>query len=59
VKALIPVVDPVVVETFGGRIHDEWNPQAAVTPLGQLQFFNDYFHVSDLFDEWVYNCPLQ
>lgn len=33
-SALVPVSEPVTVETFGGRIHVEWNPQAAVTPLG-------------------------
>ena len=26
----------VAVETFGGRVHVEWDPQAAVTPLGQF-----------------------
>lgn len=57
-KALIPVADPVAVETFGGRIHVEWNPQAAVTPLGQLPFFIDYLHVSGLFESWVSHCPL-
>jgi hypothetical protein len=58
-KALIPLADPVSVDTFGGRIHVEWNPQAAVTPLGQLPFFIDYLHASGLFDEWVSSCPLQ
>ncbi len=24
---------PVVLDTFGGRIHVEWDPAAAVTPL--------------------------
>jgi len=32
-KAVIPVADTVAVDTFGGRLHVEWNPQAAVTPL--------------------------
>ena len=32
--ALVPVTGPVAVDTFGGRIHVEWDPQAAVTPLG-------------------------
>jgi len=58
-KAMIPVAEPVTVDTFGGRLHIEWNPQAAVTPLGQLPFFIDYLHVSGLFDEWVSRCPLQ
>ena len=28
----------VPVDTFAGRIHVEWDPDAAVTPLGQLPF---------------------
>ena len=27
------------VDTYAGRLHVEWDPQAAVTPLGQLAFF--------------------
>ena len=33
------VVPSVFVDTYGGRVHVEWDPQAAVTPLGQLPFF--------------------
>ena len=29
----------VAVDTFAGRIQVEWDPDAAVTPLGQLPFF--------------------
>ena len=29
----------VAVDTFAGRIHVEWDPDAAVTPMGQLPFF--------------------
>ncbi len=34
--ALAPFSGPgsVPVDTFGGRVHVEWDPQAAVTPLG-------------------------
>jgi hypothetical protein len=32
----------LAVDTFGGRVHVEWDPQAAVTPLGQLAFFIDF-----------------
>ena len=42
-KALIPYAEPVRVETFGGRIHVEWDPQASVTALGQLPFFHRIF----------------
>lgn len=31
---LNPVSEPVTVETFGGRIRVDWNPDAAITPLG-------------------------
>ena len=56
---LVPVSGPVAVDTFGGRVHVEWDPQAAVTPLGQLPFFTEYLKVSGLFDPWVEECPLR
>jgi len=48
----------VAVDTFGGRVHVEWNPNAAVTPLGQLPFFTQFLQASGLFDAWVKDCPL-
>jgi hypothetical protein len=57
-KALIPILEPVPVETMAGRIHVDWNPDATVTPLGQLPFFIEFLHVSGLFDSWVSQCPL-
>ena len=48
----------VALDTFGGRIHVEWDPGAAVTPLGQLPFFIEFLNVSGLFDAWVTDCPL-
>jgi hypothetical protein len=56
---LVPVLEPVTVETFGGRIHVEWNSQAAVTPLGQLPFFIEFLHISGLYESWVSHCPLR
>lgn len=47
------------VETFGGRVHVEWDPQAAVTPLGQLSFFIEFLKLGNLFDSWVEDCPLK
>ncbi len=35
----------VALDTFGGRIHVEWNPSAAVTPLGQLPFQGNRMNV--------------
>ena len=56
--ALTVVPGPVAVDTFGGRIHVEWDAEAAVTPLGQLPFFIAFRHVGGLFDPRVANCPL-
>ena len=53
-----PVLGPVAVDTFAGRVHVEWDAQAAVTPLGQLPFFTEFLQVSGLFDPWVRDCPL-
>jgi hypothetical protein len=36
----------------------EWDPQAAVTPLGQLPFFIEFLKTSGLFEAWVAECPL-
>jgi len=49
----------VAVETFGGRVHVEWDPQAAVTPMGQLPFFIEFLKTAELFEPWVSDCPLQ
>jgi hypothetical protein len=49
---------PVVVDTYAGPIHVEWDPDAAVTPLGHLAFFAEYLKVSGRFDALVADCPL-
>ena len=46
------------IDTFGGRVHVEWDPQAAVTPLGQLPFFIEFLKVGNLFNPWIEDCPL-
>ncbi len=48
----------LAVETFGGLIHVEWDPQAAVTALGGLPFFVEYLKQAGLFEPWVADCPL-
>lgn len=56
--ALVPVTEPVAVDTVGERIPVEWDPQAAVTPLGQLPFFIEFLKVGDRFAPWVEECSL-
>lgn len=46
------------VDTFAGRVHVEWAPEEAATPLGQLPFFIDYLKQAGLFEPWVADCPL-
>jgi hypothetical protein len=50
--------EPVVADTFAGRVHVEWDSTATVTPLGQLPFFIEYLKQGGLFDGWVADCPL-
>ena len=45
-------------DTFGGRVHVEWDPTAAATPFGQLPFFVEFLKLGGLFDPWVADCPL-
>jgi hypothetical protein len=47
------------VETYAGKLHVEWDPSAAVTPLGQLPFFIEFLKTSKLFDDLVSSCPLK
>jgi hypothetical protein len=49
----------LAVDTFDGKVHVEWDPTAAVTPIGQLPFFIQFLKVSGLFERWVAQCPLR
>ena len=49
---------PVGVDTYAGRVHVDWQPDAPITPLGQLPFFIDFLKTAGLFDNWVAACPL-
>jgi len=50
---------PLVVDTHGRRFHVEWDPDAPVTPLGQLVFFSQFLATAGLFSDWVKSCPLE
>ena len=49
----------IAVDTFDGRVHIEWDPEAPVTPSGQLAFFVAFLKTSGLFDRLVASCPLR
>ena len=36
-KALVRQNGTIALDTFGGRIHVEWDPAAAVTPMSALR----------------------
>src|SRR4051812_6875870 len=46
------------VDTFDGKLHIEWDPDASVTPIGQLPFFIQYLKLGHRFLSWVEDCPL-
>lgn len=50
--------DRIAVDTFAGKVHVEWDPTAAVTPLGQLAFFIDFLKTGGVYEPWVADCPL-
>ena len=49
----------LALDTPGKRFHVEWDPQAAVTPLGHLVFFSQFLAAGGLFAPWVADCPLR
>lgn len=52
------LLTPLSADTFDGKIHIEWDPEAEVTPIGQLPFFIQYLKYGGLFESWVDSCPL-
>ncbi len=57
VPGSLPLPDALSLETCGGRVRVEWDPQAPVTPLGQLVFFAQFLQTSGRFARWVADCP--
>ena len=47
------------VAGHGRRLYVEWDPQAPVTPLGQLVYFSQFLATAGLFSQWVADCPLR
>jgi hypothetical protein len=50
---------PIPVDTYAGRIHIEWDPDAPITPMGQMAFFIAFLKTSGLFDNLIAACPLR
>ena len=45
-----PLSKAIEVETFAGKVHVEWDPTAAVTPIGQLPFFIEFLKLGHRFN---------
>jgi hypothetical protein len=39
------------LDTFAGKIHAKWAPEAAVSSLGLMPFFIEFLKTSGLFDK--------
>src|SRR5438552_12082951 len=46
------------LDTFAGKIHVKFAPEATVSSLGLMPFFIEFLKISGLFDKWVADCPL-
>ena len=46
------------LDTFAGKIHVKFAPEATVSSLGLMPFFIEFLKASGLFDKWVEDCPL-
>src|SRR5260221_2380330 len=53
-----PLESVANVDTFAGKIHVKWAPEASVSSLGLMIFFIEFLKISGLFDKWVEDCPL-
>jgi len=56
--AVLERIEPMVVDTPGGRIHVQWDQEASATPNGQMAFFAELLHTSGIYESWVQDCPL-
>ena len=56
--AIVKRMEPMIVDTPGGRIHVQWDSDSSATPNGQLTFFAEFLHTSGIYDAWVQDCPL-
>ena len=51
------VIRALIANTYNGKIHIEWDPQAQVTTMEQLAFFIRYLKVGHRFMPWIEDRP--
>ena len=52
-------MEPLFVETPGGRIQIRWDHEASATPHAQSVFFAEFLSTTGVYDSWVNSCPLR
>ena len=52
-------MEPLFIQTPGGRIQIRWDHQASATPHAQLVFFAEFLSTTGVYDCWVNSCPLR
>ncbi len=57
-QAIVKRVEPMVVDTPGGRIHVQWDTEASATPNGQLSYLAEFLHTAGIYEAWIQDCPL-
>ena len=50
--------DSMSVLTPGGRFQVSWDERGNVTAIGQVGFFAEFLDMTELFKNWVRDCPL-
>ena len=58
VSGNLPPEADASLDTFAGKVHVKWVPEAAVSGLGLMVFFIEFLKTSGLFDKFVEDCPL-
>ena len=49
----------LALDAPGRRMHVEWDPQAPVTPLGQLVYFSQFLATGGVYGQWIADGPLR
>src|SRR5258707_12112792 len=52
-----PLESVTNVDTFAGKIHVKWAPEASVSSLGLMVFFIEFLKTSGLIDRRGEHCP--
>ena len=58
-EGIVAAEGSVELDTYAGKVHVQWEPDGAVSALGQMIFFIQFLKAAGLFDSWVEDSPLR